>query len=188
MSFFDVENLDSLATIWTIRAALACMFGTFLLRLWELPRSKTKVVLESKSDSPLLDGAKHIWLLGSFFSLLHAMAAMIFYHHGSHALAAADTARQTQALLGISVGAGIYFNYAFVLIWLVDAMWWIAQSDTYLSRHRLFNWLTYGFLIFIAINGTILFETGPVRWISVAALILLSCLILKNRTHSDAPE
>ena len=121
MSFFDVENLDSLATIWTIRAALACMFGTFLLRLWELPRSKTKVVLESKSDSPLLDGAKHIWLLGSFFSLLHAMAAMIFYHHGSHALAAADTARQTQALLGISVGAGIYFNYAFVLIWLVDA-------------------------------------------------------------------
>ena len=181
MSLFDVDDLGVVATIWTIRAALICLFGTFILLVLQRPRSVEKSGLELSKTSAAMDGAKHLWVLGSFFSLLHALAAMIFYHHGSHELAMADTARQTKDLLGVSVGIGIFFNYAFVICWLADAMWWIARPQAYETRHKFFNWVVYGFLVFIAVNGAIVFETGIVRWVSVASLAILILLFVRRR-------
>jgi hypothetical protein len=117
--------------------------------------------------------------------VLHALAAMGFYHQWSHSLAFDETARQTQSLLGISVGVGIYFNYAFVLIWMVDALWWIGQPKSYVRRASWINWLVYGYLIFIAINGTVVFETGIVRWVSVAAGLVLAALASRKFLRSN---
>jgi hypothetical protein len=180
MDLFEVENLGVVATIWTIRIALICMFGTLLLFVLQGSSTAKVSALEEKQASTAMEAAKHLWVLGSFFSLLHAMAAMIFYHSGSHEIAMADTARQTKALLGVSVGIGIYFNYAFVGCWLMDAMWWIARPNSYESRTKIFNWLIYGFLIFIAINGAIVFETGIIRWVSVFGIAVLSLLFVKR--------
>lgn len=180
----ELGSLTDVMTVGSIRLSMICLFGALALRQLAQP------VVNSDSGGPIkesgkLIGAKHLWLLGSLFSLIHALAAITFHHHGSHELAFEDTARQTQELIGIRLGAGIYFNYAFVLIWICDAMWWAAHPGSYLARS---NWLTgliYGFLIFIAINGTIVFETGWTRWISIIAIGWLLIMAFRTRANSN---
>ena len=181
------ENLESIVTIWTIRVSMICMFAAFALRLVS-PVATTGGSKETDRESVSMIGARNLWLLGSLFSLLHAIAAMGFFHQWSHAMAFEDTARQTQSLLGVRVGVGIYFNYVFVLIWLADAMWWIGQPNSYENRISWINCTVYGFLIFIAINGTIVFETGIVRWVSLAALVVLLVLAIQKRVRSNGSK
>ncbi len=181
MQLMEIEDLGTIVTVWSVRISMICMFCAFSLRL--LDRSRDGSGETSARESALIVGARNLWLLGSFFALIHAMAAMIFAHQGSHELAFVDTAAKTKALLGVAIGAGIYFNYAFVVIWLADAMWWIAKPSSYESRNRTWNWLVYGYLSFIAINGTIVFETGTVRWVSVGGLAVLAILFYWPRSR-----
>ncbi len=175
MVWLESDYLATEVTIWTIRLSMICLAGALTLRL-QAPRPCTSTIENGDRHSVWMLGAKNLWLLGGFFSLLHAMAAMAFYHQWNHSLALADTARQTKSLLGFPVGIGLYFNYAFVSIWLADALWWIAASGSYEKRARWINGLVYGFLIFIAINGTVVFASGIVRWIASVALMGLAAL------------
>lgn len=176
----DLGAYQGLLVAWTIRVALLFMFATFALRLLEphgVPQSGN---VENEFSDSFDNAEKHAWLLGSFFLLLHAMATMLLVHRGSHLAAVEDTAQQTEALLGVAVGVGIYFNYVFVAVWLVDALWWIASSSSYRSRSRWWNRLIYGYLIFIAINGAIVFESGIVRWAALAGAVVLLGLMFRN--------
>ena len=185
MDRLTFENLDSEVTIWTIRLSMICLFGALALRLRCLTKSN-QVTENPDCESAPMVAARNLWLLGSFFSLLHTLVAMGFYHQWSHWLAFEDTARKTQLVLGVRVGIGIYFNYAFVMIWLFDALWWIGRPNSYVQRPQWINWWVYGFLIFIAVNGTIVFESGTVRWISVAALVALITLAWQKRVCSNS--
>jgi len=174
-------SLETATTIWTIRAALICMAITFAIRLWQVGRSgsmKRDASIEeadgSLAPNLAMEIAKSVWLIGSLFSLIHAIAAMGFYHQFNHQLAVEDTAQQTESLLGVRVGIGIWFNYAFVSTWLVDALWWIATPKGYERRSSWINKLVCGFLVFIAINGAIVFESGIVRWVSIG---VIACLV-----------
>ncbi|MFT7633258.1 MAG: hypothetical protein ACI87E_004313 [Mariniblastus sp.] len=177
----DLDNLMMLSTRWSIRSALLCLWASLLLRqIASRPKTSTgdapTIAPENdREPKPLArEVAKHLWLLGSFASLLHAITTMVFFHGGSHELAFEDTAQKTEQLLGIRVGLGIYCNYAFVIAWLFDAIWWISSSRSYLTRHRAITWTVIGFLLFIAINGAIVFEQGIVRWVALAGLVQLS--------------
>ena len=169
-----VGDWEAMFTAWPIRLAMLCLVLTIALRLcyarWPLPAKDGDSAKNSVAKS-IREGAKSLWLIGSFLSLFHAVAAMGFYHDWLHINAMEDTARQTKALLGVSVGAGIYFNYAFVLTWLLDAFWWTASEKFYESRPRWLHFLIYGFIIFIAINGAIIFESGWVRWAGVGSIV-----------------
>ncbi len=44
----------------------------------------------------------------------------------SHAAAYAHTATQVAAGVGLNWGGGIYANYAFTALWLVEVGWWWA--------------------------------------------------------------
>ena len=187
MGWLEFENLESAVTIGSIRLSMICLLAALVLRLCgRFPCEAASSTCHDRSVA--LDGARSLWLLGSFFSLLHALSAMGFNHHWSHTLAFEETARQTQSLLGLSVGVGIYFNYAFVAIWLADAFWWIGQPKSYLLRADWINWLVYGFLIFIAINGTIVFESGVVRWCSVGAVLTLTAIASRRLLRSNDAE
>jgi hypothetical protein len=158
-----VTTFEASVVAWSIRGALLCMFLVFALRLSRLALQGT-----------ILDLVKSFWLLGSLLSLLHALATMGFHHQFQHDLAFEDTARQTEQAIGIPIGIGIYFNYLFVIVWLADALWLNGFQKSYLSRSRYIELFVCAFLAFIAINGAIIFETGPVRWIG---LVAFSCLI-----------
>lgn len=171
-----ITDFENAVVVWSIRGALICMVLFFGIRL-----------SRDKSYQFGFDIAKSVWLIGSLLALLHALATMAFHHQFQHQLALVDTARQTEATIGIAVGIGIYFNYAFVLIWLVDAFWLCGFSPSYLSRPRFFDLVTYGFLAFIAFNGAVVFETGPLRWLSIAAILALILMHFHKR-YSKIPD
>jgi len=56
-------------------------------------------------------------------------------------LAFQDTAAQAQAVIGIRAGFGVWLNYVFVVLWVVDALWWIASPASYERRARVISWI-----------------------------------------------
>lgn len=118
------------------------------------------------------------WTLGCLFYLAHVAAAFHFYHHWSHAAAYQHTARRTAEVMGLDWGGGLYWNYTFTLVWLGDVIWmWLG-----LRRPPWTGAAVQGFLAFMAFNATVVFETGPIRWLGLAATVgLLSTLLIRRR-------
>ena len=149
--------LGTLLTIWTIRLSLAAY--ALWLGMW---------LLGSRPST-----ARWLYTVACGLFLIHVACAFHFYHHWSHQAALDDTARQTEQMLGVPFGEGIYFSYLFLLLWVTDvARLWLWP------RHRL-PWITAGlqlYLAFIALNGAIVFEGGVTRWVGIPAAIVLGSL------------
>ncbi len=143
--------------LWTVRISLLCYATALGLRL--LGRSN--------------NAARWCWTVGAILMAVHIIAAMGVYHHWSHDETIAHTARRTAELTGWNWGGGIYFNYAFLALWIFDALWWWINPTSYLQRPRWIEILIQGYLAFIVINATIVFGAGAVRWTSIAILIVL---------------
>jgi hypothetical protein len=133
--------------------------------------------------APRLARARLAWTAGCLVFVLHVACAFGFYHGWSHAAAYAATARETAVLVGWDWGGGLYANYLFTLVWAADAAWWWRGLESYESRHRSIDWAVQGFLLFMVFNATVVFGQGPVRWLGLAAFVLLLTVrILSRRT------
>lgn len=172
------------ASLWAIRLALACM----VLRYgWQLIIPHRVALTENSPSedsppprSPLRSGSgpglwsEWVWFAGALLALAHTISALAVFHGWSHRQAVLATEAQTEALLGIRVGAGVVVNYIFVAVWLIDAIWLLSASRGLLPRPpKAWNYVAHAFLSFIAINGAIVFAQGPIRWLSLAALMAL---------------
>ena len=94
--------------------------------------------------------ARLIWTLACVALLAHVASAFHFYHQWSHGAAYRDTARQTYEMFGVKLGAGLYLNYALLIIWIVDVLWWwIGGLDAYPRRTWLLVAAWHGFLVFV---------------------------------------
>lgn len=121
-----------------------------------------------------------IWTISWLLFLGHFVSAFHYYHKWSHVHAVADTARQTKELIGWSFGEGIYFSYLFLALWAFDVAWWWLAADSYQTRATLVEWMIHGFLLFIAINGTAIFESGATR---IATVICCAGLLIGMATR-----
>lgn len=121
----------------------------------------------------LSNRARHLWSAGAGMMILHICAAFAYVHGWSHAAAAKATAAETLEVTGSSFGGGVWFNYVFLVLWVADAMWWWLGERGYLARSRWIDVVVYGFMIFIAFQATVVFESGVVRWGGVVATLLL---------------
>lgn len=171
---------------WTIRLALLCYGSVLVWRLLSLPRRAAVSRLEEQGFSTL-------WLTGALLLGAHLVAAFHYYHHWSHRHALEDTARQTEELLGVPFGAGIYFSYLFGLLWLADALWWQFFSESY--RRIPGPWLLalHAYLFFIAFNGAVVFEGGVTRWGGLAGSLVFAVIAVWqffrwNRARSATPR
>ncbi|MBZ5603337.1 MAG: hypothetical protein LAO79_13635 [Acidobacteriia bacterium] len=119
-------------------------------------------------------GARLAWTAGCALYLAHVAAAFALRHHWSHAAAYQETARQTREVFGIDSGAGIYFNYAFTILWIADALWWwLAGLDRYRTRPRRVTVAVHLFFAFMFFNGAIVFGSPFMRWLGTAAILIL---------------
>jgi hypothetical protein len=118
--------------------------------------------------------ARAFWTAGATIAIVHVALAFQVHHAWSHTSAFAETARQTQDLLGVSFGAGVYFNYAFLAVWLADALWWCLDERSYAGRPRALDVGIRGFLLFMFVNGAIVFGKGPVRIAGLVALAVVA--------------
>ncbi len=113
-------------------------------------------------------GWRWLWSLGAVALAVHFALAMQLRHGWSHAAAVADTARQTEAKFGLNWGGGVWFNYAMVALWILDAAWaWAAPN--YRNVSHVWQWSVRGYFLFMWFNGAVVFPTGPIRWFGLVA-------------------
>jgi hypothetical protein len=130
-----------------------------------------------------------LWTVGCLLFIVHVAAAFHYVHNWSHQAAIRTTAAETRQLLGVAFGEGLWFSYAFVLLWLADAIWWWSSANSYLRRPRWLNLGLHGYLLFIAFNGAVVFEAGPTRLFGLlitTVLLLIVALRFRSRPHTDS--
>jgi hypothetical protein len=159
-------------TVWLALCAYAIGAGTLLL---------------SRRRRGWLAGARLAWTFGCAFFLAHVVSAFTYYHHWSHAAAYRETAVRTGELTGLNWGGGIYLNYFFALAWLADVGWWWLAPESFARRSPKLTATWQGFMFFMVFNGTVVFGTGPVRWLGVlicGSLTTLWWRALRDKTLS----
>ncbi len=120
-------------------------------------------------------GARWMWTLGLGAFVIHVLAAFHYYYAWSHAVGLRETARQTRELTGMNSGSGLYLNYVFLAVWVVDALyWWWVGDEGYARRARWIPVSLHAFFVFMIVNGAVIFASGPVRWLG--ALMVLGLL------------
>jgi hypothetical protein len=111
--------------------------------------------------------ARDAWSLAWLAYVVHVMFAMKFAHHWSHA----DAVRHTQERSGF--GEGIYVSHFFTLLWTLDVLWWWLRPASYARRSPWIDRLLHAFMAFVIFNGTVVFESGLIRWAGVVMFVVL---------------
>jgi len=115
--------------------------------------------------------ARLAWTLGCVAYLVHVAVAFEYAHHWSHR----EAFRHVETVSGY--GEGIFVSYLFTLVWAADVLWWWVNAEGYRQRPRWVAWAVHGFMVFVIVNATVVFESGLTRWVSAAVLLaLLVCL------------
>jgi hypothetical protein len=173
------SELGELLTRWTVRLAVACYVGRLVYAL-------------AFSERPQNDRwPRLLWTAGCAVYLVHVACAFQFFHGWSHSTAYEYTARRTADVVGLHWGGGLYINYAFTLLWFVDAALWWRDSAAHLER-RGFFWTVQAAFAFMMFNATAIFGPPFWRWLALlAAFILIAAWRAGNvsdRSAFPAPD
>ncbi|MGZ0169481.1 MAG: hypothetical protein ACKVHE_07990 [Planctomycetales bacterium] len=106
------------------------------------------------------------WSAACLLLIVHVLSAFRFEHGWSHSAALKHTAEQTARVTGIDWSGGLYFNYAFLALWLLDvALLWGASGNRQSTLRRVTN-LACLFMVF---NASVVF--GPRWWIGPVVIV-----------------
>ena len=119
--------------------------------------------------------ARALWTLGAALLVVHTLAVFHYIHGWSQDAALNHTAHQTAALTGLDWGGGLYVNYAFIALWVIDASLWWRSPTAYERRTPLARDLLLSIFLFMFVNAGIVFAHGPARWLGIAALAVVLC-------------
>lgn len=119
--------------------------------------------------------ARQCWTLAWAAYLVHLAMAFHHYHHWSHA----DAVRHTREVSGI--GEGIFVSHLFTVLWTIDvALWWL-WPERYAQRSVKLTAALHAFMAFVIFCGTVVYESGPIRWMGVALFAWLAFVWLFSR-------
>lgn len=152
-------------------AALAFVLRSVKSRLGPLPESSN---LSQSRNEP----QRTLWSVACLLTWIHVLCAFGFRHHWSHAEAYAHTASETERMIGVDWGGGIYFNYLFLALWTIDALWWWRAPASYRARSRAVSLSVHIYLAFIVFNATVVFGPAPVRYTTLAAIAVLMAMVV----------
>lgn len=155
-------------TIWTIRCSLL-LYAAVVLRLLASDAARGRQGLPA--------WVRWTWLTSCLVFLVHVACAFHFYHDWSHVRATEHTAAETERLMGVRFGYGIYFNHLFAVLWLADALGWVARPGHWQRRSSALHAALHGYMFFIAFNGAVIFEDGPVRVAGILVTLAVGALV-----------
>lgn len=127
-----------------------------------------------------LGKARRLWwawsasATGAILLTMHILLAMAVRHGWSHAAALDATARQTGAVVGLNWGGGVYVNYLFAAVWIVELFAWRQWPAGYDSRPGWMKWSLRAFYLVIIVSGAIIFAAGWRRLMGVAIVAALA--------------
>jgi hypothetical protein len=163
---------SDLLIAWTIRLSMLLLFVVFALQM------------QRPSGQSMGRWLKYLWTAGFVMCALHFLAAFHYVHGWSHSAAYLATAEDTRKNLGFAYGAGVYFNYLFLVVWGADICWtW--RSDQKSTRST--PWIILAgrwYLLFIAFNGVVVFKSGWLRTLGAISMFLLIGIAIRNRKSS----
>ncbi|MFO0970496.1 MAG: hypothetical protein U0793_33545 [Gemmataceae bacterium] len=107
-----------------------------------------------------LPAARLAWTCGALALAGHVLLAFHVVHGWDHDAAFRAVALQTYAKTGLDWGGGLYVNYAFLALWLVDAAWWWLARRAYESRPLWLDACVHFVFLFVFVNATIVFGTA----------------------------
>jgi len=112
-----------------------------------------------------------LWTVACLGMVVHIIAAMNWVHHWSWEHVWEATARRTEEMAGWYWGGGVIINLVTVSLWVLEvASWWTVSAE----RHPWPVWLRVlwqGWLLFMMLNGAIVFAVTIHRWVSTALLL-----------------
>jgi hypothetical protein len=114
--------------------------------------------------------ARLCWTLALAAFLVHLWFAFVWWHGGSHAAAVEHTRVRS------GVGEGIWASHLFTLLWTLDVLWWWASPASRRARPAWVGRTLHAYLAFITFNGTVVYETGLIRWAGLAMFAGLAAL------------
>ena len=91
-----------------------------------------------------------------------------------------ETERQTAAMIEGATGAGIYWNYVFTAIWVLDVAWWWRGLQVYRARPRWVAINIQGFMGFMIFNGAVVFAKGNFRYAAAMMTVVLVGLAIRR--------
>jgi hypothetical protein len=125
----------------------------------------------------------YAYATGAALCAIHMLLALGGHHRWSHEAAIRETAAQSAEVYGVGWGGGIYVNYAFVLAWIGEAVWWRAWPASYAARSHAVRWSSWLFYVVVLVNAAIVFASPAGR---IAGSMLIAWLIgsaLIDRRH-----
>ncbi|WP_157369482.1 hypothetical protein [Zavarzinella formosa] len=122
------------------------------------------------------------WTTGCVAFVIHVATAFARIHGWSHGRAF-DHVEETSGY-----GPGIFVSYLFTLGWIADVLWWWLSPGGYATRSRRGEIALHGFFAFIMFNGTVVYETGPIRWVGLAVFTGLAVLLAMPIKRDLEPE
>ena len=125
--------------------------------------------------------AKWAWwayAAGAALCVVHIVVAMAVAHGWSHASAVEATARQTAAVYGLDWGGGVFVNYLFVAVWLLEAWRWRSRGPG--RRVDAITWAARILFLIVIVNGAVVFASSA-RRIAGAAIVAVLLWIYFRR-------
>ena len=114
-----------------------------------------------------------VWAAGALLCAAHMLIAMAGHHAWSHEHAVRETATRSAAVYGFGWRGGLYVNYAFLIVWIAEIVWWRVSPVTYFRRSALVTWGLRIFYAVIIINGVVVFASPAGRAAGVGLSIWL---------------
>ena len=147
---------------WSIRASVILVYGRLIYRLWRgTPAQTTQRIQEY-----------YIWLTGFLLFSLHVCLSFHFVHHWAHSDAWNRTATETENLIGIRSGDGIWANYLMLALWGMDLLrLYKAKRIGGIPSLSVDRAIAF-FFGFMFINATVVFCPIGYRYLACPALIL----------------
>jgi hypothetical protein len=160
--------VGDLATRWAIRAALLSAAFAVAVALIAPQRRRTILLL---------------WTAGCVGLWVHILCAFHFQHQWSYQAAVEHTNRRSHEFAGFSWDGAILLNFATAVLWTIEVAAWSFGRIDGTGRVRFVLWGWWAFLAFMVVNGAIVFERGPTRWVSLAVAVALGGLCVWRRTN-----
>ncbi|MDF1862847.1 MAG: hypothetical protein P1U87_21705 [Verrucomicrobiales bacterium] len=115
--------------------------------------------------------ARGLWTLGLLSYLVHILCAYEAFYQWSHEIAWESTARDTEEVTGFDSGVGLLVNFAFGALLAVDLFSQWQKGERKWAR------FVDSLVLFMIVNGAVVFGDGPVRWFGVFLTLAIGITI-----------
>ncbi|TWU06259.1 hypothetical protein [Stieleria varia] len=157
---------------WAIRIAVLCYVARVGLDLRNLHHDRL----------PPGRAVVWVWSLGCAMYLLHVFLAFVAFHNGSHAAAVEFTAIETERVVGVRRGEGVWVNYFLAVVWSADVIRLMRCRCRDRVASIALTRAVHGFFAVMMFSATVVFGPGYYRWLfGIVVMVWLAVWMTARR-------